>query len=49
MVVHHVKMDDVRPGGEHGSDVLAQTGEIGRQYRGGNQGGLGGHKILMFM
>ena len=49
VVVHHVKMDDVRPGGEHGSDVLAQTGEIGRQYRGGNQGGLGGHKILMFM
>ena len=49
MVVHHVKMDDVRPGGQHGSDLLAQTGEIGGENRGGNQGRQGGHKILMFM
>ena len=49
VVVHHVKMDDVRPGGKHGGDILTQTGKIGGENRGGNQGRQGGHKILMFM
>ena len=31
VVVHHVKVDDIRPGGKHGGDILAQAGEIGGQ------------------
>jgi hypothetical protein len=31
VVVHHVEVDHVGTGREHGLDFLAQTGEIGRQ------------------
>ena len=38
VVVHHVEVDDVRAGGEDGSHVVAEAGEIGGEDGGGNEG-----------
>ncbi|MDT4859926.1 hypothetical protein FQZ97_944580 [compost metagenome] len=40
VVVHHVEVDDVRPGGEHLVDFLAQAGEVGGKNRRGDGEGL---------
>ena len=38
VIVHDVEVNDVSTGIQHGFDVFTQPGEIGRQYRGGDQG-----------
>ena len=37
MVVHHVEVHHVGPGGQHLGHILTQTGKVGGEDRGGNQ------------
>ena len=37
MIVHHIEMDDVGPGGEHRIHFLSQTGKVGGEDGGGNE------------
>jgi hypothetical protein len=46
VVVHHVEMDDVRAGGEHGLDLLPEAGEIGGKDGRGDEWGWHGHSLL---
>jgi hypothetical protein len=46
MVVHHVEMHDVGPGGEDVVDFLAEPGEIGGENARGNPEGLGHGELL---
>ncbi len=39
MIVHHVEMDAVGAGGEHGSHLLAESREVGGEDGGGDPGG----------
>ncbi len=36
MIVHHVEVDDIGPGGQHILDLLPQAGEVSGQDRRGN-------------
>ena len=36
VVVHHVEVDDVRPSGQHGADLLPEAGEVRGQNGGRN-------------
>ena len=38
MVVHHVEVDEVGAGAQHGVDLFAQAREVGGQDRGAIQG-----------
>jgi hypothetical protein len=35
--VHHIDMDPIGPRGANRSDFLAQSGEVRREYRGGDE------------
>ena len=37
VVVHHVEVHHVGPGGQHLGHILAQAGKVGGEDRGGNQ------------
>ena len=46
MPIHHVDVDPVRPGRIHGTHFFAEPGKIGRQDRGGDQGGGHAHQSM---